>query len=274
LQGYATSIETAIDKYFWLEDEGYYAMRIKPDGTVDKTPFSIGLLCPLWVDALPADAPKVVSSVVSVLDKLYRKNGFIRLIPEHDQTVTMAIGYLIYSLKKIRHPELDRSIKDLLKWADPSGTFGEYLDEEKTGPVQCYEHMAHRNRMWESGINTDALFFALTGYDPYFYENRIALEPWLPKGWDRHEITNHRVGENRLSLESKRIKQGEEYRLQGTFRHPLNVDFTVTTTNSKSQIACNGEPVPVGWAKNQFGILHQTLRLQLEQQPITITVTR
>lgn len=274
LRDYTGKIERAIDEAFWLEDEGYYAMRVKPDGTVDKTPFSIGLLCPLWVDALAPDNPRVIGSVLAVLEKLYHKNGFIRLIPEHYQTVTMAIGYLIYALKKIRHPELTRSLKDLLKWADPSGTFGEYLDEEKVGPVQCYEHMAHRNRMWESGINTDSLFYALTGYDPHLYENRIKLEPYLPKNWKHHSITNHRVGENRISLVSKRTGQGEEYQLQGTFRHPLNVDFTVTAAGKKSRIICNGESVKTDWITNQFGVSHQTLSLQLEQQPITIVVSR
>jgi hypothetical protein len=273
LRDYAAKIEQRIDEAFWLNDEGYYAMRVKPDGTIDKTPFSIGLLCPTWVDALDASNEKVIRSVVTVLEKLYHKNGFIRLIPEHDQTVTMAIGYLVYALKKIRHPELDRAIRDLLKWADPSGTFGEYLDESKAGPTQCYEHMAHRNRMWESGINTDSLFYALTGYDPYLYENRIRLEPYLPDGWTRHMISNHRVGENRLALTCTRDDKKLEYMLSGNFKHPLHVDFVVSDRRKKANVRINNKIVSDAWAVNQFGVGHQLLSLELEHSaPITITV--
>ncbi|HET6511117.1 MAG TPA: hypothetical protein VFH43_02915, partial [Candidatus Kapabacteria bacterium] len=273
LADYAAKIEHAINQTFWLSKEGYYAMRQKPDGSIDKTPFSIGLLCPTWVDALDASDEKVVRSVVTVIDKLYAKNGFIRLIPAHDQTVTMAVGYLIYALKKIRHPELDRAITDLLKWADPSGTFGEYLDEEKAGPVQCYEHMAHRNRMWESGINTDSLFYALTGFDPYIYENRIKLEPYLPKGWTHHSIKHHRVGENRLSMISKRGGNRQNFELSGDFKFPLHIDFTVTSSKKKAAVSVNGAIDKGEWVANSFGVSHRTLSLELDHaSPITITV--
>jgi hypothetical protein len=272
LADYSSKIESAIDHTFWLPEEGYYAMRLKPDGDLDKTPFSIGLLCPLWVDALNPSDEKVVKSVIAVLDNLYAMNGFIRLIPEHNQTVTMGIGYLIYALKKIRHPEIDRAIKDLLKWADPSGTFGEYLDEEKSGPKQCYEHMAHRNRMWESGINTDALFFALTGFDPYVYENRIKLEPYLPEGWEQHQITNHRVGEDRLSLFSYRSKKRQKFELSGTFKHPLYVDFTVRADRKKSVVRINDIVQDGEWKTNSFGVMHRTLAFELDHAT-TIVIT-
>ncbi|HET6511775.1 MAG TPA: hypothetical protein VFH43_06255, partial [Candidatus Kapabacteria bacterium] len=273
LQEYAAKIHGAINEAFWLEDEGHYAMRRKPDGTIDTTPFSIGLLCPTWVDALDATDPKVISSVRTVLDKLYHKNGFIRLIPDHDQTVTMAIGYLIYALKKIRHPELDRALTDLLKWADPSGTFGEYLDERAQGPQQCYEHMAHRNRMWESGINTDSLFFALSGFDPFLYENRIALEPHLPEGWKDHSLTNLRVGESRLAMHSSRKAGMTTHILSGNFRHPVNIDLTVTARSAAPRINVNDRPVESNWQLNKLGVGHQTMRLSLEHsEPITVTV--
>jgi hypothetical protein len=201
---YAEAIHSAIEKTFWLEKEGYYAMRVTPEGTLDKTPLSIGLLRPLWSGAASASDDHAIKSALYTYEHLYHENGFLRLIPSHDQTVTMAIGYLLIALKQIGHPNLDRVLNDVLKWADPSGTFGEYLDERPDGPWQCYEHLAHRNRMWESGINADAVLYALTGFDPFAYERKVTFSPWLPIGWSYFHATNFRVAESRISLLQQR----------------------------------------------------------------------
>jgi hypothetical protein len=147
LADYRDTIHGAIDSTFWLARKKYYAMRVTPGGKVDQTPLSIGLLRPLWSGALFGDDPRGAASALYAYENLYHKNGFIRLIPSHDQTVTMAIGYMMSALKKMGHPGIDRAVNDLPKWADASGTFGEYLDETPKGPRQCYEHLAHTNRL-------------------------------------------------------------------------------------------------------------------------------
>lgn len=269
--GYTAQIKQAIEDAFWLEKEGYYAMRITPEGLLDKTPLSIGMLCPLWIGAAANDDEHAGRSAEYVYKHLYQKNGFLRLIPSHDQTVTMAIGYLLFALKRMRHPEIDRVIIDTMKWADPSGTFGEYLDDGPNGPVQCYEHMAHRNRMWESGINTDALFFAFTGYDPEINNWRIKLEPHLPKGWTHHKITNHRVQDGRLSMETHREKGHMRYELTGSFLIPLNIEFTCTSTSPKATVTLNDNAVSVSWTKNRLGVYHAMLEFQLDKhRPVTL----
>src|SRR6185312_491399 len=94
LEAYASNIEQAIEQAFWLTREGYYAMRVTPDGKRDKTPLSIGLLRPIVIDSLNLSNEHAIESVIYTFKHLYKKNGFIRLIPSHDQTITMAIGYL------------------------------------------------------------------------------------------------------------------------------------------------------------------------------------
>lgn len=273
LQSYARSIHEAIEQTFWLEEKGYYAMRQRPDGSIDDTPFSIGLLCPLWIGSAKRDDEHAIRSVLCVLDKLYRQNGFIRLIDSHDQTVTMTIGYLLFAMKKIRHPGIDRVLRDTLKWADPSGTFGEYLDEAPDGPRECYEHMAHRNRIWESGINTDAVFYALTGYEPDLYYRRVRLEPYVPEGWSYHKISNHRVDEHRISLDSRRSDGRMTYMLEGNFREPFHVDFCIWSKAPDATVFVNGTQKAVQWSTNRFGISHATLELTLEiTTPVTIEV--
>ena len=261
LADYADSIHAAIEKTFWLKKEGYYAMRVKPDGTLDKTPLSIGLLRPLWT-GVPADDDHAIKSAVYTLKHLYKKNGFLHLIPSHDQTVTMAIGYLLSAMKKIGHPEIDRVFNDVLKWADPSGTFGEYLQELKNGPWECYEHLAHRNRMWESGINADAIVFALTGFEPNAYERRVSFTPYLPAGWNTFASERFRVGDSRLSLLEDRSRGRHQITVRHDSGEPLNVEV-VLTADAPQSVRVDMKATDVNWQANRFGIFRATLERPL-----------
>jgi len=255
LKDYALSIQNAIEKTFWLEKEGYYAMRVTPEAVLDKTPLSIGLMRPLWTGY---ETDHAISSALYVYKYLYRENGFLRLIPTHDQTVTMAIGYLLIAMKKMRHSEIDRVFNDVLKWTDPSGTFGEYLDEKPDGPWQCYEHMAHRNRMWESGINADAVLFALTGFDPLAYEHKARFAPHLPKGWTNFNASGFRVGDSRISIHQSRAREKTIVQIQHDSGGALDVELLLTS--AKLQKDRDGAT----WTKNRFGIYEALIHRRLE----------
>jgi len=230
-------------------------MRVTPEGKLDKTPLSIGLLRPLWTGA---NDDRAIKNALYVFKRLYHKNGFVRLIPTHDQTVTMAIGYLLYAMKKMLHPQVDRVFNDVLKWADPSGTFGEYLDEHKDGPWQCYEHMAHRNRMWESGINADAVLYALTGFDPFAYEHRVSFAPHLPEGWREFNATGFCVGESKISLHQSRTKSGTRVGILHESGPTLDTELILT---SKALPKSNQE---MSWKKNRFGVYESIIHRRLE----------
>ncbi len=257
LHNYAESIHAAIEKTFWLEKEGYYAMRVKPDGSLDKTPLSIGLMRPLWTGPSPDD-DHAIKSALYTLKHLHGKNGFLRLIPTHDQTVTMAIGYLLSAMKKIGHPEIDRVFNDVLKWADPSGTFGEYLQESKDGPWECYEHLAHRNRMWESGINADSIIFALTGFAPNAFERSVTFAPYLPKGWTTFAAERFRVGNTRLSLLQEKSRGKHRITVRHDSGEPLNVHI-VLTADSPRTVHIDKKVMDTDWQENRFGIFRAGL---------------
>jgi hypothetical protein len=263
LQLTADRVRTAIEGTFWLDREGYYAMRLTPEGRIDTTPLSVALLRPLWTGA-GLDRERAIRSALYTCDHLYHTNGFVRLIPTHDQTVTMAIGYLLSALKKMLHPGVDRVFADVLKWCDPSGTFGEYLDEREDGPWQCYEHFAHRNRMWESGLNAEAVLFTLTGFVPNAFEKRLSLAPYLPKGWTNFGYRNFRVGPARISM-THQIEKGKvsiDIAMEG--EEPLELALRLTSHGDTSPIRVNDAERKESWQRSPFGILHADLALTLE----------
>lgn len=278
LEEYAAAISKSIEETFWLEKEGYYAMRVTPDGKLDKTALSVGLLRPTWVGSnTEATEDHAIRSAVYVLKSLYHKNGFLRLIDGHDQTVTMMIGYLLYAMKKIGHPEIDRVLYDVLKWADPSGTFGEYLDEEKDGPHQCYEHMAHRNRMWESGINTHAVLQALIGFEPDAYNRKATLSPYLPAKWKNLSFSRMRVSEDHLSIEMQRTPSRTQYVITSDAVEPLALELRLGHLAKKpGSVKINKHKVDIlkeNIQTNRFKLHTLTLRESIDRtQPLIVEV--
>jgi hypothetical protein len=263
LETISQRIRSAIEETFWIDDGGYYAMRVTPEGALDPTPLSIGLLRPLWTGA-GVDPDRAIASALYAYTHLYGENGFLRLIPSHDQTVTMAIGYLLSAMKKMLHPGIDRVFSDVLKWCDPSGTFGEYLDEREDGPWQCYEHFAHRNRMWESGLNAEAVLYTLTGFIPNAYARSLELSPYLPAGWKHFACRNFRVGASRVSLEH-RVNDGRtqmNITLHGN--EPLSLALTLTGEHEGTIVRVGDHAVEAEWQRSRFGILHAKLALTLE----------
>jgi len=274
LASYADNIYKAIEDTFWLEKEGYYAMRITPEGKLDKTPLSVGLLRPTWIGANNDPDDHAVRSALYAFKNLYKENGFIRLIPTHDQTVTMMIGYLLFAMKKIQHPAIDRVFYDVLKWADPSGTFGEYLDEWKEGPRQCYEHMAHRNRMWESGINTHAVLQTLTGFDPNAFENKVSFTPYLPAKWKHFEMQNLRVGNSYVSIKSERKKNSLLFTFSTDSETPM--EMTVHLGHFEKQplkVKLDKKEITTEWEKNTLSTFRSTITHPLKRtEALTIEV--
>jgi hypothetical protein len=272
LERYAHEIANAIQKQFWIEERGYYAMRIKPDGSRDDTPLSVGLLRPMWIGELllqtDDEKSRAIQSVSYVFDQMYSQNGFVRLIPSHHQTATMTIGYLLKALKRMDHPGLDRAFCDLPKWADPSGTFGEYLDD-RDGPVQCYEHLAHRNRIWESGINSEALMFAMTGFEPSAATNQVTFAPYLPNHWPRttgFETSNLLVGDRRMSLGQSREPSSDGLSYTVVVRHEsegaLRVTLRLRTEKPTTIVGPERSWPAETWAKNQFGVYIASLTFE------------
>lgn len=259
----ANKIRLAIESTFWLEGERYYAMRLTPEEKLDPTPLSVGLLRPLWTGA-SVSAERAASSALYALDHLYHKNGFLRLIPSHDQTVTMAIGYLLSAMKKMLHPAVDRVFADVMKWCDPSGTFGEYLDERADGPWQCYEHFAHRNRMWESGLNADAVLYTLTGFEPNAYNKHLSLAPYLPQSWTHFSYANFRVGPARVSLDHRVEKQEHHVAISLEGSEPLALALRLTSRDLATPIRIDDSWSDASWHRSAFGILHADLALTLE----------
>ena len=187
-------INQAIEK-LWLKNSGYYAMRRDEKDKVDPRPCSPGLLRALWVGA-KGDNKHIISSTEYVLKKMHQKPGFIYLIPKFKSTIGHIMAYLLYNLCKIDHPQVNEIFEEILLYFCPSGTSGEYYSYGK----DCPRVQVHRARCWESGVNTDAIFYYLTGFEPDACREIVKLKPHLPKGLKEIEICNMRLGDDRIGM--------------------------------------------------------------------------
>jgi hypothetical protein len=152
----------------------------------------------------------------------------------------------------------------VLKWCDPSGTFGEYLDEREDGPWQCYEHFAHRNRMWESGLNAEAVLYTLTGFVPNAFERRLSLAPYLPKGWTHFSYRNFRVGKGKVSMDHRLGDRTHLIDISLEGNEPLDLALRITSPHGDLPVRVNEGRFEATWQRSQFGILHADIALKLE----------
>jgi len=225
-------IRKAADEKLWAESEGIYAMRLTPEGELDTTPCSPGLLRPLWVGAEGLDNHHIVSSVEYVIENMWVRPGFIPITPGHDISCGHFPGYLLVNLAKLDHPMAPDVFEDLMLCVNGGGTCSEYYTYSKNGPVP----QEHRARNWESGINADALFCYLTGFEPDAFLCTFRLKPHLPNGWQGFKMTNLRMGEARISLECARKPQKITYRISQCGERQLTMKARFCVPDSCDQV--------------------------------------
>jgi hypothetical protein len=259
-QALAQKILQAIETTYWLEDEGYYAMRLTSEGELDRRPCTPGLLRPLWVGCQGLDPERVASSVDYVLRHLRSSPGFLRIIPgDFWMTPGHFPGYLLANLCKLDHPEIDTAFSDLLEYVNPGGTCAEYYLYQDGRPRADI----HRSRNWETGINAAALLFYLTGFEPDAILDRFDLSPHLPPRWENCRVEGLPIGRSQVDLELNRKPDEISYRisLRGSQSYAVRLRCPMPNTWTSCQVSINDQPVEIEMTTNRYGL--RILRMAL-----------
>lgn len=144
----------------------------------------------------------------------------------------MLPGYTLRALAMTGHPEAEAAFNLLRRSMSPSGNYAEYmLADDHSALEPLYEasggisDFTARYRPWEGGINLEALFHYLTGYEPDALRGRLRLRPHLPNDWPELRVDPIVVGASRIALAVRR--DGEGLRVDLSHRAGPAIDVTV-----------------------------------------------
>ena len=268
LENLAEQIHKSVEQALWLEDEGRYAMRIDEHGQLDRTASSPGLMEPLWIGSATSDDEHAARSLEYVLERIRQPSGLIRTIPDYEYTFGHAIGMLLVGLARLDHPRAEEVFHDLMRHLPPSAVCGEYYTDSAHEPIVATKYIsytiyAHLARIWEGGVNIDALLFYLLGFEPHAAEDRAAFKPHLPSGWQQMAFRNVRLGASLLDLEVERGRRQLRYRLSSQGPQSLAISFSVLAREGTSAWL-NGRAVSPALVKpTRYGEERWTFDLEL-----------
>ncbi len=176
----AERVRWATEQYYWQADRGLYAPAMSDlTEELQQNPFAPINLHSWWLD-YPGDPARQQSNLEAVLRYLAKPGGTLLTTPEFGYYVPMTPGYLVYALSKAGHPAREQALQGLLAAAEASGGYAEMNTPEDRPSEEVWGQ--HRFRPWEGGINAEAAWYALTGFEPDMPARRVRLSPWLPSG--------------------------------------------------------------------------------------------
>ncbi len=142
-------------------------------------------LFPLWVGYLFATGNRDTANVKETVAILKLPGTRVGSTPALSQTLGFTQGYLAANLATLEDRSLPNAVDRILKLASPSGEWSSLYDGEGR-PLQVGDEPPDHLCIWDSGVNMDALLFALTGIRyaavPAFDPSTLRLNPRIPKG--------------------------------------------------------------------------------------------
>ncbi|MCB9890543.1 MAG: hypothetical protein H6833_02720 [Planctomycetes bacterium] len=174
-EGWSSTNKAAFDRYhvdyllkmesvFWDPEHQRFAPFVSPiTGAMHPAPYAPVNLRPQWIGYTYAIGEKNRENLRHTLDELWQKDGRIGMTPTTGYVTGSVQGLLLYSLADLEDARRDDALQALVRMAGPAGEWGELYDPEGH-PIAGYDaEYPNRLRPWESGINIDAIFFALNG---------------------------------------------------------------------------------------------------------------
>ncbi len=234
-------------------------------------PFEDASLTPTWTGWLEGDDPRAVANLTCLIERLGRAPGVLQsppdplyvnfpLLPSGEGVFTgMKPGYTLAALTDAGHPDAEAAFNALRHSLDAGGNVQEYLlfstapDADFSGLSLFYNEQGlepsdytAKFRPWEGGIDADAAFAYLTGWQPDVPARRLALRPHLPNGWAHATYEGLRAGEQRFDL---RLERTAPDRVRVAVRALAGDDaFTVSLRwdSARPVTVAAGEPWPEG----------------------------
>jgi hypothetical protein len=164
-------------------------------------------------------------------------------------------GYLLYALADLDDRSRLDALDELMRMAEPAGEWGE-LHDENGRPVAAYDkNWPNRARPWESGVNIDAIFFALNGI-------RYATVA----GWDTGDDARFELriphGANWLTF--RNVKHDARHlNIFLEERHEKLSPDEITEQEKKQK---NGELKPEDWLDPTVPVHRMAFRIDVENQ--------
>jgi hypothetical protein len=154
------------EKHFWQAAEKRFAPALSPIGLKPHTaPLANINLRLQWAGWTFATGEKNKENVRSTLQTLWRAPSAVRvgLTPGTGYTTGHTQGYLLYALADLDDRSRLDCLEELLRMAGPAGEWGELHDPEGRPTWTRDQNWPDRCQPWMSGVNVDAIFFALNG---------------------------------------------------------------------------------------------------------------
>jgi hypothetical protein len=153
-----------LEKAFWIEPEKRFAAFLSPvNGAPYTAPYGPVNLLPQWVGYTYAMGERNRENLRHTLDSLWKKGVRIGMTPTCGYSVGYLQGLLLYALADLDDGSRHEVMNSLADMAGPAGEWAELYDPDGR-PTGAYSpEWPNRLRPWESGINIDAILFALNG---------------------------------------------------------------------------------------------------------------
>lgn len=198
------SLMTDIERRYWLEDESMFAPAIS---AVDLSPFASPIananLMPLWAGWTYPTGERSRDNLRSTLERLWRDDARIGTTPTLGYATGDLQGMLLVALSERDCARRLDVVDELLSSAEPAGEWAR-LHGPDGRPVAVDPSAPARLMPGESGVDLDAILFALTGIRhasvPNWDSKDIRLKLRLPHGAQFLSVRNTAKDGRRLNL--------------------------------------------------------------------------
>jgi hypothetical protein len=163
-EGFHIDYLQKMEAIFWLPKEKRFAPFRSPINFEPHTaPYGVPNLIPQWIGYTYAIGEKNRENLRSTLGSLWLKNNRVGMTPTVGYAPGHLQGLLVYALADLEDGRRNDALDALVQMAGPGGEWGEIHDPDGH-PVGSYDlDWPNRLQPMESGINIDAIFFALNG---------------------------------------------------------------------------------------------------------------